>query len=88
MKYNFVIIGCGGYYSVGYHDIMSLDNVHYFSSMKEGLNSKMDLMIQRLTFSEQVNKIIPYPLSSYTSDFYFFWKHRILIPINIFRLFT
>ena len=34
--------------------------------MKEGLNSKMDLMIQRLTFSEQVNKIIPYPLSSYT----------------------
>lgn len=66
MKYNYVIVGCGGYYSVGYHDIMSLDNVKYFSSMKEGVDSKFSLMIQRLTFSEQVNRLVSYPFASYT----------------------
>lgn len=66
MKYNYVIVGCGGYYSVGYHDIMSLDNVQYFSSMKEGINSKFSLIIQHLTFSKQVNRLISYPFASYT----------------------
>lgn len=66
MKYNYVIVGCGGYYSVGYHDVMSLDNVRYFSSMTEGVTSKLDLILQRITFSEQVNRFLSYPFASYT----------------------
>lgn len=65
MKYNFIIVGCGGYYMVGYHDIMSSENVRYFSSIQDGISSKFDLMLLRLTFSEQVNKILTYPFAGY-----------------------
>lgn len=65
LKYNYVIIGYGGYYKVGYNDIMSLPNVSYHTSYYSGINSKLKRLLVRLTFSRVVNKFFKYPFSNY-----------------------
>lgn len=65
-KYNYVIVGADGYYLVGYHDLMTLKNVRYFSSMYDGITSVFDKKIIRFTFSKKINKILANPLSFYT----------------------
>lgn len=64
--HNFVIIGSTGYSKVGFYDVASLQNSRYFSRMSEGLTSKIDLIFQRLTFSEKVNKIVTGLFSKHT----------------------
>ena len=34
-NYNYVICGAGGFYNIGYRDIMNLPNVNYYESYKQ-----------------------------------------------------
>lgn len=65
-KHNYVIVGADGYYLVGYHDLMTLNNVRYFSGIYDGITSELDKKMIRFTFSKKVNKIFQNPLSFYT----------------------
>lgn len=65
-KYNYIIVGADGYYLVGYHDLMTLNNVRYFSGIYDGITSELDKKMIRFTFSKKVNKIFQNPLSFYT----------------------
>lgn len=63
IKYKYVICGAGGYYTIGYHDIMNLENVSYHSSYYSGIQNSFLKKLVRLTFSKQVNKIFKNPFS-------------------------
>lgn len=65
LKYNYIICGAGGYYLIGYHDIISHPQVNYFDSYKHGFKSKIQQILLRLCFSSLVNKFIRTPFSSY-----------------------
>ena len=64
-KYNYVIIGAGGYYLNGYHDIMSLPNVSYHSSYADGFDSWLSRQVLRWNFSNVVNRHVCTPFSWY-----------------------
>ena len=66
LTHNYVIAGSTGYSKVGYYDLTSMDGVCYFHSMKEGITSRFDLILQRLTFSEKVNKVFSFPFAHHT----------------------
>ena len=65
-NHNFIIAGSSGYSKVGYYDLTLIDGVQYFHGMKEGIHSRLDLLLQRLTFSEKVNKLVHTPFSNYS----------------------
>lgn len=60
-KYNYVICGSSAYYVYGYHDIIAKENVRYYSSLYEGIESKFKRFLVRLCYSKKVNKIIKHP---------------------------
>lgn len=63
LKYNYVICGAGGYYDIGYRDIMDLSGVNYYSSYIDCAKTKLGKLLVRLNFSEKVNRIVSTPLS-------------------------
>ncbi len=63
LKYNYIICGAGGYYNVGYYDVMNLSNVAYFSSMYQGVSSRLVRFLLRFTFSKKVNRFVKNPFS-------------------------
>lgn len=65
-KYNYVICGSGGFYNIGYRDIMNLPNVNYYESYKEGIQTTWMQRLVRLTFSKKANQYIRTPFSIIT----------------------
>lgn len=63
LQYNYIICGCGGYYDVGYRDIMHLSNVKYYHSYNEGVYSSLLKKMIRFNFSQKVNKYIRTPFA-------------------------
>ena len=63
LTYNYIIIGSDGYYSIGYRDIMNLNNVKYFFTYTDGVEENWLKKAIRFNFSRKINKIIPTPLS-------------------------
>ncbi len=66
LNHNYIIVGSTGYSKVGYYDLTLINGVRYFHNMKEGIHSRLDLLLQRLTFSEKVNKLFHTPFSHHT----------------------
>ena len=64
-EYNYVICGAGGFYLVGYHDIMNHPQVRYFDSYGHGFKTRIQQILLRLCFSKLINKYIKTPFSSY-----------------------
>lgn len=62
-KYNYVICGTGGYYNIGYQDIMGLPNVVYHDSYFSGIDNVFIKALVRLTFSKKINKYVHNPFS-------------------------
>lgn len=65
LKYNYVIVGAGKYYLIGYRDIMQLDNVSFHETHKDGFNTWLEKKLLRLNFSHFVNSIIKTPFARY-----------------------
>lgn len=65
LKYNYVIIGDGGYYLVGYHDIMALPCVSYHKDYYDGFESFVARQLVRLNLSPKTNKYIHSPFSRF-----------------------
>lgn len=63
LRYNYVIIGAGGYYLVGYHDIINLPCVSYHKDYYEGYDSFIERQLVRWCFSRKVNRFIHTPFS-------------------------
>jgi len=64
-KYNYLIIGDGGYYLVGYRDIISLSNVRYFTDYYTGFNSRLARNLVRWNFSRVVNRFVKTPFKGF-----------------------
>lgn len=62
-KYNYVICGSGGYYLVGYHDVMNHPQICYHASHTDGLATIWQQVLCRLNFSKKVNRYIHTPFS-------------------------
>lgn len=65
LKYNYVIVGNGGYYLVGYHDIIHLPCVSYHKDYYDGFDSFVARQLVRLNLSPKVNKFIHSPFSHF-----------------------
>ena len=63
LQYNYIICGCGGYYDIGYRDVMHLSNVNYYHTYDEGVNSRLVKKLIRFNFSQKVNKYIKTPFA-------------------------
>lgn len=63
LKYNYVICGAGGYYDIGYRDIMDLSGVNYYSSYDDCVKTKLGKLLVRLNFSDKVNRMVSTPFS-------------------------
>lgn len=62
-NYNYVICGSGGYYLVGYHDVMEHPQVCYHASHTDGLSAMWQQILCRLNFSKKVNQRIHTPFA-------------------------
>lgn len=65
LKYNYVIVGSGAYYLVGYRDVMGLKNVSYHSGYSDGFDGFISRQLLRWNFSRELNKHIKTPFSAY-----------------------
>lgn len=65
LKYNYVIVGNGGYYLAGYHDIIDLPYVSYHKDYYDGFDSFVARQLVRLNLSPKVNKFIHSPFSHF-----------------------
>lgn len=65
LNYNYVIVGCDGYYLVGYHDVINLPCVSYHKDYREGFSSFVPRQLLRWNFSRELNKYIHTPFSHY-----------------------
>ena len=65
-NYNYVICGAGGYYNIGYRDIMNLPNVNYYESYNQGIQTTWIQRLVRLTFSKKANQYVRTPFSKIT----------------------
>lgn len=61
MKYNYIIAGGGGFYSIAYYKIMSLSNVAYFSEYVSGIKSWFLRLLVRINFNVIINRYIKTP---------------------------
>lgn len=64
-KYNYIVLGAGGYYLAGYKDIMNLPNVKYVLDYCEGFPSTLGKKIVRANFSKAINKYLKTPFKGY-----------------------
>lgn len=65
-NYNYVVCGAGGFYNIGYRDIMNLPNVNYYESYKQGIQTTWIQRLVRLTFSKKANQYVRTPFSKIT----------------------
>lgn len=65
LRYNYVIIGAGKYYLIGYRDVISLPSVSFHESHKDGFNSWIERQLLRYNFSRAVNKIVKTPFARF-----------------------
>lgn len=64
-KYNYVICGGGGFYSIAYKDLVKLPNVCYFSTDSVGFNTVLSKILLRINFKSEINRIIEVPFHEY-----------------------
>lgn len=65
LHYNYVIVGCEGYYLVGYRDVMNLPCVSYHKDYWDGFRGIISRQLLRWNFSRQLNRCIHTPFSWY-----------------------
>ena len=81
LNYNYIICGAGGYYDVGYRDIMHLDCVNYFHAYDSGINNVFLKKMIRLNFSKRINKYIKTPFARLVYPYIYKPKFKDLKPL-------
>lgn len=71
LRYNYVVCGAGGYYTIGYKDIMDHPQIKYYDSYLSGVGGILLKSMVRLNFSRKVNTIIKTPLSMVVNRYLF-----------------
>ena len=55
--YNYIICGSRNYFIYGYNDIIGKENVRYFSSIYDGIDSKLKRTLINFCYSKKVNSL-------------------------------
>lgn len=63
LKYNYVVCGSGGYYAIGYNDIMGHPQIKYHDNYLSGVDGFLMRSIVRLNFSRKINTLVKTPFS-------------------------
>ncbi len=72
MRFNYIIAGgTAGYYRAAYSDVCGLDNVMYYSSYIDGIQSKFKRFLVRANFNIKLNRFLKTPLRKIVNPWLF-----------------